>query len=69
MLFGKTEQDYTEHQWKALEALIRTLLNRHHHADVVGHYQLDPRKSCPNFDVPKWCVGRNFPYMENPSPK
>lgn len=47
-------EDYTQPQQDSLERLLRSLLFEHDQALVVGHYQLDSHKTCPNFDVPQW---------------
>lgn len=45
---------FTQEQWAALDALVESLRELHPQAKVVGHYQLDAGKTCPNFDVPAW---------------
>jgi len=27
---------------------------------VIGHYQVDDKKECPSFDVPKWLEKHNL---------
>lgn len=49
-LIGREE--FTAEQYGELVALLRELKGRYPQAKIVGHYQLDPAKTCPNFDVP-----------------
>lgn len=51
-LIGK--DDFTEDQYRSLEFLIVGLMGKYTDAEVVGHYELDPKKTCPNFDVKAW---------------
>jgi N-acetyl-anhydromuramyl-L-alanine amidase AmpD len=45
---------FTEAQWKTLRALVVDLRVRYPGVEVLGHYEVDPGKTCPNFDVPMW---------------
>lgn len=49
-LVGK--DTYTYPQWLSLQALMRRLKFSYEVADkeIVGHYELDPHKTCPNID-------------------
>lgn len=40
-------------QAESLKKLLRTLLNRHglESLDIYGHFELDPKKTCPNLDM------------------
>ena len=49
-LIGRDE--FTPEQYSELVSLLRELRGRYPQAKIVGHYQLDPAKTCPNFDVP-----------------
>lgn len=52
MLFGT---DYfTPSQYKALGTILRLWKLMYPEAEVCGHSDLDPHKTCPNFDVKKW---------------
>lgn len=57
---GKTpEANYTHAQWDALESLLRTLLEKHPDAEVIGHRDLpNVNKACPCFDVREWWESR-----------
>lgn len=45
---------FTDDQMAALRDLITELQSMYHDAEVVGHRDLDSRKTCPNFDVRQW---------------
>ena len=45
---------FSEEQMTSLESLIEEIHKTHPKAKVVGHRDLDPRKTCPNFDVSEW---------------
>lgn len=45
---------YTSAQWAALDTLVEHLRELYPQANVLGHCQTDPGKTCPNFDVPGW---------------
>ena len=49
--------DYTRFQMSVLELLLGTLETEHPESLVVGHYNLDMKKTCPNFDVTRWWGG------------
>lgn len=51
-LIGRDRFD--EHQMNMLYSRVLTYKTRWHEASVVGHTDLDPSKTCPNFDVRKW---------------
>jgi N-acetylmuramoyl-L-alanine amidase len=52
-LLGKSF--FSDDQMLALRRLIAELKRRHKDAEVVGHRDLDDEKTCPNFNVRKWC--------------
>lgn len=51
-LIGKDK--FEEFQLNALKSWIDYQLTLFPNAKVVGHYELDSRKPCPNFDVQAW---------------
>lgn len=57
-LIGK--DDFTDPQNSALNKLLRDLLSRYQHAKILGHRDLDPHKTCPNFDVGAWVRQRGI---------
>lgn len=56
-LSGK--KDFTESQFKSLEILLIDLCSRHelNKIDILGHCDLDGKKTCPNFDIHGWLSG------------
>jgi N-acetylmuramoyl-L-alanine amidase len=47
-------ETFTDEQNGELVLLIRELLTRYPAANILGHYELDSGKTCPNFNVPSW---------------
>ena len=41
-------------QYDSLEQLVTRIHLENKDASIVGHYQLDKAKTCPNFDVEQW---------------
>ena len=49
--------DFTLDQLAALRLLIGEVMDRHNGIDdIVGHCDLDSKKTCPNFDVNWWWI-------------
>lgn len=44
---------FTDAQFLALKGLIYTIWSAHGKLPVYGHYEFNPLKNCPNFDVKK----------------
>jgi N-acetylmuramoyl-L-alanine amidase len=42
-------------QLNALQTVLWDLRKRYPKARIVGHRDLDKKKTCPNFDVQAWC--------------
>lgn len=61
-LVGRDE--FTDRQISELKKLIYWLKFQYQDAEVVGHYQLDDKKTCPNFDVPEF-MAREMPGLIN----
>jgi N-acetyl-anhydromuramyl-L-alanine amidase AmpD len=51
-LIGRDE--FSDMQLSVLRNLLEELIIKFKNAKVVGHNELDPRKTCPNFDVKEW---------------
>lgn len=49
---------YTPGMMRLLEGWLRAKKAQHSKAEVVGHNELDTRKSCPNFNVREWWASR-----------
>ena len=59
MVGGKARGDenptnFTSAQWDSLYDTVTDLVARYPGAKVVGHCDLDDKKTCPTFDVPAW---------------
>jgi len=48
---------FSKAQLKALRALLEDLEGQYPEAEIVGHRELDPHKTCPNFDVQRFLQG------------
>jgi len=48
------EDTFTDEQMSALVGMVRILKAKYPGAEVLGHYQLDDGKTCPNIDIPQW---------------
>lgn len=51
-LIGRDE--FTPQQYDALGTLVKYINRGASYHRVVGHYELDSKKTCPNFDVQEW---------------
>lgn len=51
---NRPENNFTEDQFKSLRRLVKFYMTKYPKAMVVGHYELDPKKPCPCFDVQEW---------------
>jgi N-acetylmuramoyl-L-alanine amidase len=49
--------NFTKMQWATLDRLIALTVARYQ-CEVVGHYDLDPTKTCPTFDVKAYINAR-----------
>lgn len=52
-------REFTREQFESLERLLIDICKRHklNKQDILAHHELDPSKSCPNFDLHKWLSG------------
>lgn len=46
--------DYTDKQWETLKSIVLELKAKYPSANIVGHCDYEPKKTCPNFDVKEW---------------
>ena len=60
---GGPDDNFLPEQMMALVIAIRFCLAYAPTARVVGHHTLDPRKTCPNFDVRAWARRKGFPTL------
>lgn len=52
--------EFTEAQMMELTQLLRELKRVYPEAEILGHRDLDPRKTCPNFDVKRFVWERGL---------
>lgn len=46
--------DYTKAQMETLKRLVQDLLVKYPKANIKGHCDYEPKKTCPNFNVGLW---------------
>ena len=56
---GKWEENFAPIQFETLKSIILKLKDKYDIEKIIGHYQIDDRKKCPSFDVPKWLKENN----------
>ena len=57
---GAWEQNFTPDQFTTLKALILNLQKKHGIKEIIGHYQVEPKKECPSFNVIGWLRKENI---------
>jgi len=55
------EDNFTGEQWETLKAQLTRLVKLYPNARIVGHYDLDKNKTCPNFDVQNYLLHEDIP--------
>lgn len=55
---------FTDDQLRTLEGWLLAKQADHPEAEVVGHRDLDSRKTCPNFDVSEWWRNRSKKHID-----
>jgi hypothetical protein len=58
---GGIEDNFLPAQWEALVAAVFFALEVYPGIKIVGHHDLDHRKTCPNFDAQAWAQRHGFP--------
>jgi N-acetylmuramoyl-L-alanine amidase len=49
------EDNFNPEQFESLKTLILKLKNDYPEIDrIIGHYQVENKKACPSFEVPRW---------------
>lgn len=49
---------FTDEQYRSLELLLQEWSDLYPSAKILGHRDLEPHKTCPNFDVAEFCARR-----------
>ena len=57
----QSEDNFTAEQWEALKRELTRLVKKYPDARIVGHYDLDKQKTCPNFDVQNYLLHEDIP--------
>ena len=52
--------DYTKAQWDTLARVVKELRSKYPKANIVGHCDYEPKKTCPNFNVGQWAKENNI---------
>jgi N-acetylmuramoyl-L-alanine amidase len=55
------EDNFTAEQWETLKVQLTRLVKLYPNARIVGHYDLDKNKTCPNFDVQNYLLHEDIP--------
>ena len=48
------ENNFAPIQFQTLKSILMKLKDKYDIQKIIGHYQVDDKKKCPSFDVPKW---------------
>ena len=54
------ENNFAPIQFKTLKTILLKLKSEYEIEKIIGHYQVDDKKECPSFDVPKWLEKNNI---------
>ncbi len=54
------EDNFTAEQWESLKTVLEELVIKYPEAKIVGHYDLDERKTCPNFNVSEYLLNEDI---------
>ena len=58
---NKNEDNFTSEQWESLKKLLSEWVLKYPLARIVGHCEINPAKTCPNFDVQEYLQIENIP--------
>ena len=48
------ENNFAPIQFQTLKSILMKLKDKYDIQKIIGHYQVEDKKKCPSFDVPKW---------------
>jgi N-acetyl-anhydromuramyl-L-alanine amidase AmpD len=54
------EDNFAPIQFETLKTILLKLKSEYEIEKIIGHYQVDDKKKCPSFDVPKWLEKNNL---------
>lgn len=58
---NQNEDNFTSEQWESLKKLLSEWVIKYPDARIIGHYHINPAKTCPNFDVDKYLLQEDIP--------
>ena len=56
---------FTAEQWETLKFNVKAQLRKYPQAEVIGHREVNPKKTCPGFDVKAWLENDMKPDPKN----
>ena len=56
----KWENNFAPIQFETLKTLLMKLKKDYTIKKIIGHYEVDDKKECPSFDIPKWLKKANL---------
>lgn len=57
---NKNEDNFSAEQWQSLYNTLNELIAKYPDARIVGHYELDESKTCPNFNVREYLLNEDI---------
>ena len=54
------EDNFTGETWESLKKVLEELVLKYPEAKIVGHYDLDKKKTCPNFNVQEYLLNEDI---------
>ena len=54
------ENNFAPIQFETLKTILLKLKEEYGIEKIIGHYEVDDKKECPSFDVPKWLEKNNL---------
>ena len=58
---NKNTDNFTGEQWDSLKKLLAELVIKYPQARIIGHYELNEHKTCPNFNVRTYLLQEDIP--------
>lgn len=58
---NKNEDNFTAEQWESLKEVLTNWVEKYPNARIIGHNEINPKKTCPNFDVQDYLRNEDIP--------
>jgi len=58
---NKNEDNFTSEQWESLKKVLTSWVEKYPNARIIGHYEVNNKKTCPNFDVQEYLRNEDIP--------